>query len=250
MKYDDFLAPIRTKTDETFDQDHDLHETLFSFSKEADCSRESSLECIDSLASKFIGQILKPLNNIENSKNYFIIIDGLEDTILQHERLLLPQMPNDNTDNCDGETILKFLNKTFLYYPPWLNLVITSKRCTEKSHLRTHLTNIKYDKMSIDRCYNISAVLGEINVFSGSSNDSSKNASSCSINTSNSINDNLTHLQSTIHSLVQQHHQSNRASLNLSYCNHMSSPMELCNAAHFANLKDIQTYILKVRIFF
>ncbi len=251
LKRSDFLASIKLKEEGVENEADACEENSVEFDEdlidegERIVKSDDMIECIDSMASKFIGNILKPLNNIENSKNYFILVDGIDDSLLQHERLILS---NETDLNCDGEMILSFLNKTFLYFPPWLNLILTSKRSTEKSYLRTRLTNIKYEKVSMDKCYNLGTVLTEFNLTNNNNSINQQAASMSSSTTSihndassSSVSENLNHIHSQIHSLMQQENKpSSTSSLNV------KNPMELCNAAHFANLKDIQTYILKV----
>jgi hypothetical protein len=210
---------------------------------------DHAIECIDSLASKFIGNVLKPLNNVESGRNFFVLVDGIDDALLQHERLILVDSnSNDSTSiTSDGEMILGFLNKTFLYFPPWLNLVLTSKRSTEKQYLRTRLANVKYEKLAMDKCFNLGAILTEFNLSASSDSNSSSTssmnaASTIHTSSSGSINESLDH-QLHEHSLTHQQ-QLDSKSTPASTLN-AKNPMELCNAAHFANLKDIQTYILK-----
>jgi hypothetical protein len=241
LKQSHFLAPIKLKdgTENDLEAEQDDRAEFDEDSIDESNKSDDMIECVDSMASKFIGNILKPLNNIENSKNYFILLDGIDDSLLRHERLILSNdAGSGETINCDGEMILSFLNKTFLYFPPWLNLILTSKRSTEKSYLRTRLANIKYEKLSMDKCYNLGAILTEFNMQN--SNQASVSSSSTSINnaSSSSIGENLNNIQSQIHSLMNQD----------KLWSNVKNPMELCNAAHFANLKDIQTYILKVNI--
>ena len=148
-----------------------------------------------------------------------------------------------------------FLNKTLPFFPNWLNLILTSKRCNEKLHLKKHLTNIKYEKLSMDRCVNVNTLLNTSNqlmfkkiLANKSSNEShltslfGNSSAAESISTATPIQTSLsshslrneTRLPTSVTTNFQQQQQP---------C--LSTPVELCNAAHFANLKDIQAYILK-----
>ena len=207
-------------------------------------------EYVNKLAHKFIETVLKPIKSNEKlnkelekneiTKNYFILIDGIDDALLQAQRLL----PNNSKSfsinqkfpfkfktqaglnksyYSQAEMALMFINKVFAQFPNWLHLILTSKRCVEKKYFRKHLNSFKYDKLSMDKCVNVNAALI-------SSNSQINKIMSCSA--SNSVYDMPNDeqlLSSSSHSLAKR----------------LSTPVEICNAAHFANLKDIQVYILK-----
>lgn len=136
---------------------------------------DETSELVEKLAGKFIANILKPLNNVDLAEpkrnNFFILIDGIDDLLLLRERLLSPQQKqheqqqekstknsetNSNIYQNNPTLILEFLNRVFLFFPHWLNLIVTSRRTTEKNELRKHLTNIKYDRLIMDKCVNLS----------------------------------------------------------------------------------------------
>jgi hypothetical protein len=114
---------------------------------------EDETGLVEKYSNKFIDNILKPLNNlqiIDPRRNYFILIDGIDDVLLQTERLL---------NNFGSRSpILEFLNRTFLFFPHWLNLIFTSKRGTEKLTLRKYLPNVNYDKLIMDKCVNLNSI--------------------------------------------------------------------------------------------
>lgn len=147
------------------------------------------------------------------------------------------------------------LNKVVPFLPDWLTIIMTSKRCIERSHLKRHLGTIKYDKLSMDRCLNVSTMLTS-NSNSGNSNQLKKQFQESASGSNSSVNNTQCNsLQTSVssHSLrvsttttqesVQQQQQ--QPVQKPSQLNRLSTPIELCNAAHFANLKDIQTFILK-----
>lgn len=213
---------IKLKRDDYFLDEIDNNETVSS--SVADC---------DGMTAKFIEDILKPLNQIAHvSKNYFILVDGLDDCMIQKERIVLMRQEHKTKEFSElvyenGPAIMKFLSKIFAHFPPWLNLILTARRSTEKAHLRVHLSNVKYEKLSMDKCYNLSVILSELKT------------TNMVMNASNSVNS-LTDQSSTgLHSSSM--HSDDAASSN----SKNSAAIEVCNAAHFANLKDIQTYILK-----
>ena len=230
---------------------------------------------INNLILSFIDDILKPIKNIETNKNYFIVIDGLDDAILQYQ---LESM-NKNTNERVGiataaelevinnqynenyvDQILYFLNKTFTYFPHWLNLIITSRRCNEKRYLRKHLTQFKYEKISIDKCLNFSSLLINKKSICSNSNSNSNMNQETSFSTSKSIHEKLSEhfktnpvssSQST-HSLAIENNNISSASNNNNDNNLINnnkniakSSIDLYNAANLANLKDLQIYILK-----
>lgn len=144
---------------------------------------EDESELVEKLANKFIGNVLKPLNNMDMSdpkRNYFILVDGIDDLLLLSDRILdhknNSQLHDENNTNsnvinnnsnkpkkhgkCATLThtpILEFLNRVFLFFPHWLNLVVTSRRTTEKLTLRKYLPNLKYDRLIMDKCVNLNA---------------------------------------------------------------------------------------------
>ena len=117
--------------------------------------------------------------------------------------------------------------------------------------MRQYLTNIKYEKLSMDKCVNANLLISSTNQMAKLASKSN-NTSICSMisNTNlpsktesipiakNDTNNNLIQGSDSSHSLNQL------TSINLKSLNRQSTPIEICNAAHFANLKDIQTYIL------
>ena len=109
----------------------------------------------------------------------------------------------------------------------------------------------------MDKCVNVSQLLSSAtqtgNLTSNNSNSAStpsmasnhmplNEISSTTSDTSNkdetSVYSSLVQESDSSHSLVQM------SSLHLKSLNRLNTPIEICNAAHFANLKDIQTYIL------
>jgi len=197
---------------------------------------------VSRLADDFIENVIKPINNQTKEKNYFILIDGIDEAILYAERLspkksftqsfLSPMSTgsrNSETKLSAAEMLLMFINKTFTSFPYWLNLILTVRPCNEKNILREHLTNLKYEKLIMDKCVNVDALLnssmliarpepGLISIIETSANSSQSTYS----------------ISSLASKSFQQNQPQNSPDAN-----------ELCNAAHFANLKDIQTYILK-----
>ena len=178
---------------------------------------------VEKLSLEFIENVLKPLKNLELKSNeeteakvisnYFVLIDGIDDLSLQSQRL---------GRKMAAEKILLFINKIFPFFPGWLNLIITARRCTEKKWLRNMLTNLKYEKLAIDRCVNMGG-----RTMRGP----------CETSISPSIRESIEKKQTLPPS---------RSSHSLSNNNRrLSNSLEVSNAAHFANLKDIQTYILK-----
>lgn len=195
---------------------------------------------VDTLVDEFRENILLPLNNLDlmsKNANYYILLDGIDDGLLQAERLLTEYSKPKNKPS-STEMILIFLNKTFLHFPSWLNLILTSKRCTEKKYLRKYLPNIKYEKIAMDKCVNLNTMI------LNSNNQIIINKMMSFINSNSSHNSPgpATGILSSLssHSLTQQ----TQVALN-KQANRLSTPVDVCNAAHFANLKDIQTYILK-----
>ena len=120
-----------------------------------------------------------------------------------------------------AEMALMFINKVFSHFPNWLHLILTSKRCVEKNHFRKHLNSFKYDKLSMDKCVNVNAAL--------ISSNSQINKAMASSNSAYEMPNDEPLLSSSSHSLAKR----------------LSTPVEICNAAHLANLRDIQVYILK-----
>ena len=63
----------------------------------------------------------------EEERNYFILIDGVED---ENEKSGDEECMQENFSS--SQMILMFLNRTFIHFPRWLHLIFTSKRCVEK----------------------------------------------------------------------------------------------------------------------
>lgn len=147
------------------------------------------------------------------------------------------------------------LNKVVPFLPDWLTIIMTSKRCIEKSHLKRHLCTVKYDKLSMDRCLNVSSMMTsnsnssysnqlkkQVQASASGSNSSLTNTKCDSLQTSVSSHSLRVSTTTTTQESVQQQQQPVQKP---SQQNRLSTPLELCNAAHFANLKDTQTFILK-----
>jgi hypothetical protein len=239
-----------------------------------DCSTKITTAKFDinTLILSFIDDILKPIKNIETNNNYFIVIDGLDDAILQHQLESMNKKTNErvgiataaeleviNNHNNENyvDQILYFLNKTFTYFPHWLNLIITSRRCNEKLYLRKHLTQFKYEKLSIDKCLNFSSLLiNRKSICSKINSNSNMNQDTC-FSASKSIHDKLSeHFKSNPVSTSQSTHSiaidnnniyssPNNNLRNNNNNNINKSSIDLYNAANLANLKDLQIYILK-----
>ena len=120
--------------------------------EEEEEEEEENDELVEKYANKFISNVLKPLNSVQltsKSLNYFILVDGIDDLLLLAERVLFTSVAS-----C---AVLQFVSRVFLYFPHWLNLVVTCRRATEKAHLRRHLANVKYDRLVMDKCVNLTS---------------------------------------------------------------------------------------------
>lgn len=165
-----------TSSSSSEDEDEKNNENKNGKSKDDDDDNDENvetLEMVEKLANKFITNILKPLSNLEllitdtktpnnnsSRNNYFILIDGIDDLLLLSERLLNITTTTTNINQTNKETkssilILEFINRVFLFFPNWLNLILTSRRASEKFTLRKYLTNIKYDRLIMDKCVNL-----------------------------------------------------------------------------------------------
>jgi hypothetical protein len=120
---------------------------------------------------------------------------------------------------------------------------MTSKRCSEKTHLKKHLASIKYDKLSMDRCLNI--VPSQITL--SNKNYPKKPAANQQLNSSNSSHSlRISVTQDEPEATPQTQRPQNQFHIQQQKLqNRLSTPLELCNATHFANLKDTQTFILR-----
>ena len=166
-----------------------------------DLENDYTEKYVTKLANDFNETILKQLEHLKMDQNYYILIDGFDDALMFSHRLEAKKSFSQNNNQLTSvEMILMFLNKTFSSYPHWLNLILTTKNCNEKLYFKKYLNNIKYDKMSMDKCVNIDPITPTTDL--------------------------------SLHSIS-------------SFNSKATDSVELCNAAHFANLKDIQTYILK-----
>jgi len=191
------------------------------------CSQFLTEDQVIQIGDRFSAECLKPLKNLswpnDQTTAYFILIDGIDEAFLT-ERLAkaedqrsttLPAFSHSTSTLLDPpQALLLFLNTITAHFPAWLKLVLTARRCTEKSHIKRLLTSVKYDKLSLDRQVTVASVL-------------TTTQRQCLVEPSNSSH--------SLQALQAQTKQANR----------MSTPVELCNAAHFTNLKDIQAYILK-----
>jgi hypothetical protein len=177
---------------------------------------------VTNLANEFIENVLTPISG-KKLKNVYILIDGIDEIILQSERLLLLFDSKKRENNLtSAEMLLMFINKIFKSFPNWLNLILTCKNLNEKLYFKKYLFNLKYEKIIMDKSVNVDSILTTTTTESNL--------------TSESINENRT---DSIQSSSNSFHSI--SSLN----SKQTDSFELCNAAHFTNLKDIQTYILK-----
>jgi hypothetical protein len=115
---------------------------------------ENGLEYLNRICLQFVQQVLAPLkqrkcikllkrreacgvededddndddDDEDEEKNYFILVDGVEDEDENENR-----EKNSKETLSSSQMILMFLNKTFIYFPHWLHLIFTSKRCVER----------------------------------------------------------------------------------------------------------------------
>jgi len=170
---------------------------------------------VTNLANEFIENVLTPISG-KKLKNVFILIDGIDDIILQSERLVFDSKRENNLTS--AEMLLMFINKIFKSFPNWLNLILTCKNLNEKLYFKKYLFNLKYEKIIMDKSVNVDSIL---------------------TTTTTTTESNLTSGGDSIQSSSNSFHSI--SSLN----SKQTDSFELCNAAHFTNLKDIQTYILK-----
>lgn len=201
---------------------------------------------VTKLANEFIENILKPVQNLkQQEKSLFFLLDGLDEVLLHAERLepskslgeclVYPHNIESSTRLSSAEMILMFLNRIFHFMPNWMNLILTCKPCNEANYLKKYLNSIKYDKMSMDKCISMDSLTPITSLIS--------NRSSTNINSDNTDSkaDSFNSSHSS-HSISSSFRTNSNQSSSLALT---TDTVELCNAAHFANLKDIQTYILK-----
>jgi hypothetical protein len=256
-------------TNSSFDDEEDDETDESCFSN----NDEYNDHIINKYVTKFNEDILNLLNKsnneiIKQNKNFYILIDGIDELLL-YDQYLTRQNLNNNNNNFN--LILKFLNKIFFKFPKWLHLIVTCKRLTEKQNIRNkYFNNIKnYFKLSIDMCVSLNSnylnIINEkeINVSSSSivnsnyslvsyENDTVVNNNvilSSSSSTTSSSSSRLT--SSSFEAADKQQLKSQPESLIIqsnslpTIATKQPTSAEILNAAHFASLKDIQIYILK-----
>jgi hypothetical protein len=106
-----------------------------------------------SLADAFIRTVLKPVSQLALTRNYHVLIDGIDESLFQSSMVksksanrpfdsspspVQSNLTDEIYSKAQNKNILVFLNSVFQSFPPWLNLILVCNRLSERKLFKTY----------------------------------------------------------------------------------------------------------------